>query len=183
MADDPEFPTCRIRPMNWRAGSRPSIRATSAMRWEPMRPASPSSRLPTVPETPRADVQLVRVGLAESAAGALESVDLFPEHERIPERQPLRGQCARCFPAGAGRQICEAVEPQVRRGRLDAWSRRRSLLAGSVANFQCRTADRYYGGDHVIFLGAVEAYSYNRNEALLFARGSGFLRPLSSARR
>src|SRR5215470_15084875 len=28
------------------------------------------------------------------------------------------------------------------------------LLAESVASFQCRTADRYYGGDHVIFLGA-----------------------------
>jgi len=45
------------------------------------------------------------------------------------------------------------------------------LLAGSVANFECRTVDRYYGGDHVIFLGAVEAYSYNRDEALLFSRG------------
>lgn len=45
------------------------------------------------------------------------------------------------------------------------------LLAGSVANFQCRAANRYYGGDHVIFLGAVEAYSYNRNEPLLFAQG------------
>src|SRR4029079_727058 len=27
------------------------------------------------------------------------------------------------------------------------------LLADSVANFQCRAANRYYGGDHVIFLG------------------------------
>src|SRR5215475_12049637 len=45
------------------------------------------------------------------------------------------------------------------------------LLLESVANFQCRAASRYYGGDHVIFLGAVEAYSYNRKEALLFARG------------
>src|SRR4051794_30537580 len=45
------------------------------------------------------------------------------------------------------------------------------VLAGSVANFQCRTADRYYGGDHVIFLGAVEAYAYNREAPLLFARG------------
>jgi flavin reductase (DIM6/NTAB) family NADH-FMN oxidoreductase RutF len=45
------------------------------------------------------------------------------------------------------------------------------ILANSVANFQCRAADRYYGGDHVIFLGAVEAYSYNRQEPLLFARG------------
>jgi flavin reductase (DIM6/NTAB) family NADH-FMN oxidoreductase RutF len=45
------------------------------------------------------------------------------------------------------------------------------LLTESVANFQCRSVNRYYGGDHVIFLGAVEAYSYNRNEPLLFARG------------
>ena len=46
------------------------------------------------------------------------------------------------------------------------------VLADSVANFQCRAVDRYYGGDHVIFLGAVEAYAYNRHEPLLFARGS-----------
>src|SRR6202140_364182 len=45
------------------------------------------------------------------------------------------------------------------------------LLADSVANFQCRAANRYYGGDHIIFLGAVEAYAYNRQEPLLFARG------------
>jgi flavin reductase (DIM6/NTAB) family NADH-FMN oxidoreductase RutF len=45
------------------------------------------------------------------------------------------------------------------------------LLVESVANFQCRAVNRYYGGDHVIFLGAVEAYSYNRKEPLLFARG------------
>jgi flavin reductase (DIM6/NTAB) family NADH-FMN oxidoreductase RutF len=45
------------------------------------------------------------------------------------------------------------------------------LLKDSVANFQCRAVNRYYGGDHVIFLGAVEAYAYNRDELLLFARG------------
>ncbi|MBV9565971.1 MAG: flavin reductase family protein [Bradyrhizobium sp.] len=46
------------------------------------------------------------------------------------------------------------------------------LLAQSVANFQCRSVNRYYGGDHVIFLGAVEGYSYNGQEPLLFARGA-----------
>lgn len=46
------------------------------------------------------------------------------------------------------------------------------VLNDSVANFQCRAANRYYGGDHIIFLGAVEAYAYNRREPLLFARGS-----------
>ncbi|WP_128926925.1 flavin reductase family protein [Bradyrhizobium guangxiense] len=46
------------------------------------------------------------------------------------------------------------------------------VLAESVANFQCRSVNRYYGGDHVIFLGAVEAYTYNATEPLLFARGA-----------
>ncbi|MFT4120427.1 flavin reductase family protein [Bradyrhizobium sp.] len=46
------------------------------------------------------------------------------------------------------------------------------ILAESVANFQCRSVNRYYGGDHVIFLGAVEAYAYNASEPLLFARGT-----------
>lgn len=45
------------------------------------------------------------------------------------------------------------------------------VLAESVANFQCRSVNRYYGGDHVIFLGAVEAYAYNTKDPLLFARG------------
>lgn len=45
------------------------------------------------------------------------------------------------------------------------------ILSEAVATFQCRSADRYYGGDHVIFLGAVEAYAYNRAEPLLFAQG------------
>lgn len=45
------------------------------------------------------------------------------------------------------------------------------LLADCVAYFQCRAANRYYGGDHVIFLGAVEAYSYTKKEPLLFASG------------
>jgi flavin reductase (DIM6/NTAB) family NADH-FMN oxidoreductase RutF len=40
-----------------------------------------------------------------------------------------------------------------------------------VANVQCRSVNRYYGGDRVIFLGAVEAYSYNHKEPLLLARG------------
>src|SRR3982751_4011257 len=45
------------------------------------------------------------------------------------------------------------------------------VLTDSVASFQCRAGDRYYGGAHIIFLGAVEAYAYNRQEPLLFARG------------
>ena len=45
------------------------------------------------------------------------------------------------------------------------------ILENVVAHFQCRNANRYYGGDHVIFLGAVESYSYTGDEALHFSRG------------
>src|ERR1700761_8466623 len=45
------------------------------------------------------------------------------------------------------------------------------LIAGSVAYFRCRPANVFCGGDHVIFLGGVEAYAYNKNEPLLFLSG------------
>ncbi len=54
------------------------------------------------------------------------------------------------------------------------------VLAGTVASFECRNSYRYYGGDHVIFLGEVEAYAYNRDEPLLFSRGAfGSFHPAS----
>jgi flavin reductase (DIM6/NTAB) family NADH-FMN oxidoreductase RutF len=54
------------------------------------------------------------------------------------------------------------------------------VLAGCVANFQCRTADRYYGGDHVIFLGAVEAFEHTSAPPLLFVAGKfGHFAPAS----
>lgn len=46
------------------------------------------------------------------------------------------------------------------------------LLAGAVATFECRTCHRYYGGDHILLIGAVEHYAYSAERAaLLFHRG------------
>lgn len=45
------------------------------------------------------------------------------------------------------------------------------ILADCVAHFQCRAAHHYYGGDHVIFLGAVEAFAHVAGAPLLFSRG------------
>ncbi|HTJ24944.1 MAG TPA: flavin reductase family protein [Candidatus Limnocylindria bacterium] len=46
------------------------------------------------------------------------------------------------------------------------------LIAGTVAQFECRVADRYYGGDHEIFLGRVERYAYERKPPLLYCHGA-----------
>ena len=45
------------------------------------------------------------------------------------------------------------------------------MITGALAHFECEPYAHHDGGDHVIFLGAVEAYAYNRDEPLLFLRG------------
>ena len=45
------------------------------------------------------------------------------------------------------------------------------LIANVVAQFCCRNTHRHDGGDHVIFLGAVEYYMHEDKHPLAFARG------------
>lgn len=45
------------------------------------------------------------------------------------------------------------------------------LLSGALATFQCRNAYRHAGGDHVIFLGAVERFDHTDGAPLIFHRG------------
>ena len=45
------------------------------------------------------------------------------------------------------------------------------LLRGCSARFQCRTAFRHEGGDHVIFVGAVEAFDQTEHPPLVFHDG------------
>jgi 3-hydroxy-9,10-secoandrosta-1,3,5(10)-triene-9,17-dione monooxygenase reductase component len=45
------------------------------------------------------------------------------------------------------------------------------LLRGCSARFQCRTAFRHEGGDHVIFVGAVEAFDQSDRSPLVFHGG------------
>ena len=45
------------------------------------------------------------------------------------------------------------------------------LLEGAVANFECHSRYRKYGGDHIILIGVVERYSHSDRAPLLFHRG------------
>lgn len=45
------------------------------------------------------------------------------------------------------------------------------LLRGCSARFQCRTAFRHEGGDHVIFVGAVESFDQSDRQPLVFHGG------------
>lgn len=46
-----------------------------------------------------------------------------------------------------------------------------ALLGGCAARFECRTAFRYEGGDHVIFVGEVRNFEHWDREPLVFRRG------------
>ena len=48
---------------------------------------------------------------------------------------------------------------------------RMPLLAGTSAQFECRTEARHYSGDHVIFIGHVLQYSHADRDALGYHRG------------
>jgi 3-hydroxy-9,10-secoandrosta-1,3,5(10)-triene-9,17-dione monooxygenase reductase component len=54
----------------------------------------------------------------------------------------------------------------IERGRGDI-----PLLDGCSARFQCRTAVKYEGGDHVVFIGEVEAFDHFDRSPLVFHGG------------
>lgn len=45
------------------------------------------------------------------------------------------------------------------------------LLTDTLARFECRTAHRYYGGDHILFLGTVERFESHPGAPLMYFRG------------
>lgn len=51
------------------------------------------------------------------------------------------------------------------------------LLRGCSARFQCRTAFRHEGGDHVIFVGAVDSFDQSQRPPLIF-HGGRYTRPV-----
>jgi flavin reductase (DIM6/NTAB) family NADH-FMN oxidoreductase RutF len=46
------------------------------------------------------------------------------------------------------------------------------ILAGCAATLVCRVAERYYGGDHTIFLCRVDEYENHQRAPLIFAGGT-----------
>jgi flavin reductase (DIM6/NTAB) family NADH-FMN oxidoreductase RutF len=45
------------------------------------------------------------------------------------------------------------------------------MILGCAAYFECQNVFRYYGGDHLIFVGRVQKYSYSNMPPLIFCRG------------
>ncbi len=45
------------------------------------------------------------------------------------------------------------------------------LLEGCAAHFECRTEQRLDVGDHVLFIGRIEAFEHHRSAGLLYCQG------------
>lgn len=101
-----------------------------------------------------------------SLALTSRSLTLFEraEHFAINVLGDDQGEIARSF-AERDRDRFAAVETTPGLGGAP-------LLAGAIATFQCRRVERHRGGDHVIYLGRVDAFGARPEAApLLFYRG------------
>lgn len=107
------------------------------------------------------DPPLVLWSLAKKSAssGAFMTADAFAVHVLSAQQQDLSNRFAR---SGTDKFAGLALE----RGRDGV-----PLLPDCAARFECRTAYRYDGGDHVIFVGEVLALDHSDKEPLLFHRG------------
>jgi len=45
------------------------------------------------------------------------------------------------------------------------------IINSCVATFQCKTYQRIEAGDHILFLGEVEAFDYHNHPSLMFCKG------------
>ncbi|RXI98309.1 flavin reductase [Anaerobacillus alkaliphilus] len=44
-------------------------------------------------------------------------------------------------------------------------------IAGAIATIECIPWNAYEGGDHILFVGEIKAFSYNDKDALMFFKG------------
>ena len=107
------------------------------------------------------DPPMVLWSLAKTSASlaAFMSNDHFAIHVLAADQQALSDKFSR-------RGIDKFAELPVTRGVGDV-----PLLDGCSARFQCKTAYRYEGGDHMIFVGEVHEFDHLDHEPLVFHGG------------
>lgn len=107
------------------------------------------------------DPPMVLWSLAKASRNlpAFMASDYFAVHVLSAEQDALSTQFAT-----SGAQKFANLE--ITRGIGDA-----PLLSGCAARFQCRTAFRYEGGDHVIFVGKVEEFDHSDHPPLVYHGG------------
>ena len=55
---------------------------------------------------------------------------------------------------------------------FEVWDTDCPIIKGALAQFECRTASTHEGGDHVVFIGAVERMAYDpAKEPLIYYQG------------
>nr|WP_295083622.1 flavin reductase [uncultured Roseateles sp.] len=105
---------------------------------------------------------MVLWSLAKNARSlpAFSEAEYWNVHILANEQEPLSNRFAR------------AGEDKFAGLPLDQADNGMPLLPGCSARFQCRTAFRYEGGDHIIFVGEVLAYDSSGLPPLLYVTGN-----------
>jgi 3-hydroxy-9,10-secoandrosta-1,3,5(10)-triene-9,17-dione monooxygenase reductase component len=99
------------------------------------------------------------LGKSSLSLPAFEAAEYFAVHVLAQDQEPLSGQFAR---RGADKFAGVSLE----RGPNDI-----PLLTKYAARFVCRTAFKYEGGDHIIFVGEVVEFDHHDIAPLLFHSG------------
>ena len=107
------------------------------------------------------DPPMVLWSLAKNARSlpVFEHADAWNVHVLANDQEALSNRFAR-----AGEDKFAGLE-------LDAGQTDAPLIPGCSARFQCRSAFRYEGGDHVIFVGEVVGYDRTPRPPLLYVTG------------
>lgn len=107
------------------------------------------------------DPPMILWSLSKNAASlpAFQANDYFAVHILSVQQQALSDRFAR-------RGADKFADLPLERGLHGV-----PLIGGCSARFQCRTAFRHEGGDHVIFVGEVESFDHFEREPLVFHGG------------
>ena len=110
------------------------------------------------------DRQLVHLGVADPAPGAVEQLALRATACRPSRKARISSSTSwRYDQIELSNKFAKSIEDKFADVDHIIPECGAPVLIGAAAHFECRNEFRHYGGDHIIFIGHVERFAYTDN--------------------